>query len=176
MAKRKYVQPVHEPTHDTTFWTIPRWLCARKDVKPEDKLLLSIILTLQDNPDNPIPGKCFASQRTLGSLVGMSINAINLAIARLSRQDRGRKTGHSAPRTSFYYNRPLLDKYTSLNPFTHKLMTTYAVSLEKDSPLWWMREHDEGRAGFEDIRTAKKHNFEPKNNRVAFPKKARKSS
>ena len=171
----KYIPPPQEPEHDESFIPIPKWLAKRPDFKPEDKLVLSLILMLQKNPKNPIPGRCFISQRNMGVEWGLNRKTVNLCLARLYMSDKGRKTGRSTLRETSYYKYKFIEKSRTIHPQTKKFLTVFWASLAKDSPLWWVREESEGRCGFKDVRTKKSHDFEPKQPNIIEFKKARKS-
>lgn len=113
----------------------------RADIKLEDRTVLSLIIALQDNEYN----KCFMRQRAMGDMLGMSLKVIGLSIARLAMTDGNRK--HKKNPT---YAQPLIYKIRTFMRQTY--LTTYFADLSKDSPLWWLKEHSEGRAGNKDIR------------------------
>jgi biotin operon repressor len=152
-----------EHIHDKRGLFIPIWLQKRTDIQWGDKAIISLVIALQDNEYH----RCYASQRVMGSMVGMSRKAVNLAIARLCKDDGSRK-GKKEP----YYKYQLLDKRCLR--LRGKDMTTYQAVIEKGSPLWMIREHSEGRAGYDDVRTRIIPQFIPKKNTVAFPKRAKK--
>lgn len=161
------------PDNDTKGLFFPGWLITRPDIKWEDQKVLALILVLQESPGNPYPGRAFASQSTMGEMLGMSRKAVNLSIARLSKEDKGRKTGRGTQREKTFYKYRLIDKHIIQKG--RKRLTTYSASIDKDTPMWWMKEFYNDRAGFEDIRTKQSHDFTPKANTVSF-KRLRKSS
>ena len=152
-----------EHIHDKRGLFIPIWLQKRADIQWIDKALLSLIITLQKNEYH----RCYATQRTIGNMIGISRKAVSLAIARLCKDDGSRK-GKKAP----YYKYQLLDKRILI--LRGKDMTSYQAIIEKGSPLWMIREHSEGRAGYDDVRTRVIPEFTPKKNTVSFPKRAKK--
>jgi len=172
----KYIPPPQEPEHDESYIKTHTWLAKRLDVRAEDKDIISLIMMLQNNPNSKIKGRCFASQRRMAEMLGFRLNTLNLAIARLCQQDVRRKTGRKTRRQNPFYSQPLIFKAKTRHPDTKKLITVYWVSLEKDMPLWWMREDSEGRAGIKDIRSVKSHDFTQKENLIVFPKINKKSS
>jgi len=172
----KYIPPPQEPEHDHSYIPVPKWLAKRIDIKPEDKLVLALILMLQNNPKNPIRGKSFISQRNMGEVLGMSRKAVNLSLARLNKEDKGRRTSRHQIKETSHYKYRFIEKTRAEHPNTNKLLTVFRASLDKDSPLWWVREESEGRCGFKDVRSKKNHDFEPKQPNIIEFKKARKSS
>lgn len=121
---------------------IPPYIAARKDIRPDDKMILSLILATQNNPHN----RCFMSQNTMAQHTGLSRKIISLCIARLTQSDQSRKNKQGPT-----YSLPLIHKRHAI--IGKKKMLTYWALTSKDSPLWWLKEDSEGRSGIADIRT-----------------------
>ena len=149
---------------------IPSWLYGREDVLAADKLVVGVIWSYQKGEE----GRCLLTQRQIGKLCGMTREAVNLAIARLSCTDRGR--GRRKVETAMY-RRPLvekLDRWLS----TGVVQPCYRVPVHRDSAVWWMMEEEEGRSGIGDLRTrnhamSEKRRKESEENLLAFPRKRR---
>lgn len=166
----------HEHSKHGLF--IPKWLMCREDIKFEDRAFIAYIITLQKNEH----GVCFSKQATIGKAIGLDVRKVSMAIARLTKEDKGLTTGRRTARKNSYYKYQLISRQKTKLNGKPKEFTTYRADMSKGSPLWLIREESEGRVGFQDIRTNTTTNLKLKpqpqpqikeiENEITFPKRA----
>jgi len=147
----------------------PGWIQQRHDMKDIDKNVAALILLRQNDPNGK--GFCFEKQENMAKQLGTTKWSINLALARLSCTDGGRKNGMGEKRKNNYYRKPLIEKTRKWIGRSKK--TVYWIDTAKDSVAWWMIEDFLGRCGLGDNRThPKEWNFKAKEqqeNIIALP-------